>query len=681
MEADVWAGAEGDDAPSAGRHGRLVGRDEELAALEEALAASRLVTVVGAVGVGKSRLALAAAGRPARAPWSGTVRVRWHDGVPAGPHALAARILRALDTVADPLAPPDGSGRLDQPSADRPSADAFRLPPLSTGRPLLFLDDVDPVHAECIRLVQSLLMRLPELRVLVTARRPLGLGEEHVLRLAPLPTGGPPGPTGGPTDPSALPASPGPSPAAELFLARAAAAHRPRGAAELGAVERMCRLVEGVPLAIELAAAQLGDTGLNELVDRLEAGVCWLAGAGSPVGRHRSVRSSIGAVHALCEPDVRKVWRCLSAFAGAFTEAAAGFVCEGLGIAPDRVPPALAALSATGVLQPRGELGTVREVRFRMARAARDFGHERLATSGEAAAAHDRHARHCRSVTGVAEALWNSGLQCQAARLVVDEHADVVRLVRRAAHEPALARAAVDSVLHLWFWWAAHGHAEEGAAHLLGLLPLLPTDGVAKARAQWLAAWLGAPADPVTSHRLLDAAWPAAVLAGDDALVGRILHVQGTLAWRRHDLRAAAEHYRHAAATVPEDATGGPPAVLSLAALAVVQTHTDPGAALRTARRALARPTVRDDTWARALAHYAHALADHRAGHTGRARHRARRALAHLDPVLDAPQAHRALRRLLDHIDRAGRPLPRLSLPAQRATAAEDPTGAGRPAR
>ncbi|MET9949945.1 hypothetical protein ABZ135_00155 [Streptomyces sp. NPDC006339] len=481
-----------------------------------------------------------------------------------------------------------------------------------------------------------------------------------------------------------------PSPAAELFLARVAAHGSPPGGGELGAVERVCRLVEGVPLAIELAAAQLGDATVGELAERLEAGVCWLAGPGSRVSRHRSVRSSIGAVHALCEPAVRHVWRCVSVFAGAFTEAAARFVCEGLGIDADEVPPALAALAATGVLHPYGEIGTVQEVRYRMARAAREFGRERLTASGEAVAVRDRHARHCRSVAAVAEALWTSGLQRQAARLVLDEHTDIVCLVRRAAREPSLARAASDSVLHLWFWWAAHGHAEEGAAHLLGLLPLLRTDEADRARAQWLAAWLSTARDPATSHRLLDAAWPAAVLAGDDALLGRIAHVHGTLAWQRHDLRAAAEHYGYAAATIPEHASAGPPAAVSLAALAVVQTHTDPEAALRTARRALARPAVRDDTWARALAHYARALADHRAGRTGRARHRARRALAQLDPGLDAPQAHRALRRLLDHVDDTGpddsgrhRRHP-LSLPAQRSTAApaaEDPTGAGRPAR
>ncbi|MER7515614.1 AAA family ATPase [Streptomyces sp. NPDC126499] len=684
------AGSEGDGAPFEGRHGGLVGREAELAALERALAARRLVTVVGAAGVGKSHLAMAAADRRDRVvPGAGTVKVRWHDGIPAAPSALAARILRALDSAVEPSVEPselsggpsrvEPSGPPGRSSAAEPSGRSSPVepsgplspvepsaPPPPAGGPLLVLDDVDPVHAECTRLVQSLLMRLPDLRVLVTARRPLGLGDEHVLRLAPLPVG----------DPAH---SANPSPAAELFLARATPG-RPDAVAELGAVERVCRLVEGVPLAIELAAAQLGDTTMSELTERLETGLCWLAGAGSPVNRHRSVRASIGAVHALCEPTVRTVWRCLSVFAGAFTEAAAGFVCEGLGVDPDEVPPALAVLAATGVLQPQGEIGTAREVRYRMARAARDFGRERLTASGETAVVRDRHARHCRSVAVVAETLWNSGLQRQAAQLVLDENADLLGLMRRAAHRPALAQAAVDSVLHLWFWWAAHGHAEEGAAHLLRLLPLLPSEGPAKARAQWLAAWLSTAADPTTARRLLDAAWPAAVLAGDDALIGRISHAHGTLAWQRHDLRAAAEHYRHAAATIPEHATAGPPAVVSLAALAIVQTHTDTEAALHTARRALAQPTARDDTWARALAHYARALADHRAGRTGRARHRARRALAHLDPRLDAPQAHRALRRLLDHVEPTGPATgadtaPRLrppSLPTQRSTA-EDP--------
>ncbi|MFI9003765.1 ATP-binding protein [Streptomyces sp. NPDC053541] len=611
----VWAGQTGGVRllERGGGPQGLVGRETELAAVRGALRAHRLVSVTGAAGVGKSRLALAAVA-PAEAPWQAMVRVRWHDGVPAGPRALAGRIAQALDAAG-------GGYRGTGPAPEL--GEAVRA--LPDGELLLILDDVDPVHAQCAGIVQSLLMALPALRVLVTARRPLGLGDEHVVRLAPLATG----------------------PAAELLRA-SAEAHGVPGEPDPAAVARVCRLLEGNPLAIELAAAQLTDLPADALADRLQDGQCWLAATGPLLKRHRSWRASLGAVHALCEPAARKAWRRLSVFAGDFTERAAVFVCEGADLSPDRVPGALAHLTAIGALERGSELGAVLEPRYRMTRAARDFGAERLAAAGESAAARGRHARHCRSTAAVAETLWNTGLQQQAVRLVQDELADLTALVRRGAHDTGHAEIALETVLHLWFWWVAHERAREGAGHVLALLPRLPAADRLTARGQWLAGWLTTGADPATAQRLLDRAWPVAVLSGDDALVGRIAHVHGTLAWQRGELATAAAHYRHAADTVPPLAPGGPTPAVSLAALAIVHSATAPARAVRTARRALAQRTGHHDTWATALAQYARALADLRAGHPGRARRRAERALGHLDARLDAPQPRAALRRLLD---------------------------------
>ncbi|MER8232992.1 AAA family ATPase [Streptomyces sp. NPDC094049] len=863
----VWT--HGDDC-GAGRggpspeRGGLLGRSGEVAELRAALTGHRQVTVTGAAGVGKSRLALAVAAPPGTGPWRTVVRVRWHDGVPVGPGALTARVTRALTAATG--VPPEaeaeaeaeagadtGLERASCPSPDRgrdtgrdtgpgagaasradtgagartgraPDTDASTgtgsdtgtsagtgdvlaaaLAATARGRLLLVLDDVDPVRVECAGLVQRLLMDVPALRVLVTARRALGLGDERVLRLSPLAV-----------DPCA--GAPGPAPAVALFLARA-----PGGAewdeAGLADVTRVCRMLEGVPLAIELAAGQVGGRTVRELAARLEADQCWLTGPGPLLRRHRSLRASIGAVHALCEPAARKVWRRASVFAGAFSESAAVHLCAGDGVEPEEVPACLALLGAKGVLRVIGEPGAVRVPRYRMARAARDFGAERLRGAGESPDLLTRHAIHYRGVAAVAETLWHTGLQRQAVQIVLDEHDDLMAVARggrpapsaparrrggpdatpepdrgpvpsehedppdRPSHpksshhldhlgdpnhpdrpdpadqtgpadrwtqpgssaqpqtdtsytlddpaasdrpdhsdhpgspnspqgpdgrahpdgpdrpdtsdrsarsdhaeppcetacpawphrhshgaddpEPALpsafsvpaaqierTEAAVESVLHLWFWWAVHGRGTEGGALLLGLLPRLPSASPLVARGRGLAAWLVAAHDPRTAHRLVELVWPAAVLAGDDALVGRVAHVQGTLAWQRRDLEAAARYYRLAADTVPERAYGGPPPSVSLAALSVVEAHTSPEAAVRTAERALARPTGCDDLWSAALAQYARAFAEHRAGRSGRAGHRTRRALARLarEPGA-APQARHALRLLLDHIE------------------------------
>ncbi|MFI8252101.1 hypothetical protein [Streptomyces filamentosus] len=359
--------------------------------------------------------------------------------------------------------------------------------------------------------------------------------------------------------------------------------------------------------------------------------------------------AELRSVHSRCAPPSRAVWRRAGVFAGAFTERAAVSVCQDDGLSARQVAEALVRLAALGVLVPQDDPGAGGQPRYLMPRAARAFGQTRLAAAGETDAARDRHGRHCHGVAVAAEALWSAGLQRDAARLVREEREALAAFLGAVPRRPADAEAAMETALALWFWWAAHDRAPEGASHVLALLPRLPSDSPLRVRGQWLAGWLLAAADPGTAGRLLGLAWPAAVLAGDDALVGRIAHAQGTLAWRRGDPAAAEAHYRSAAETIPDHAPAGPSPVVSLAALAVVQARTSPARAARTARRALARTAAHHDAWAAALAHCALAHAEHHAGDTPRARHRARRALARLDTPLDPPHARAALDDLLRH--------------------------------
>ncbi|MEU6817755.1 hypothetical protein [Streptomyces sp. NPDC046860] len=512
------------------------------------------------------------------------------------------------------------------------------------GPVLLLIDDADAVRTECAGLVQRLLMDVPGVRVLVTCRQALGLGEERVLRLAPLAV----------------------DPAVALFLARARSA-APGFRAEgerAAAVARICRVLEGVPLAVELAAGQLdGESSAWELADRLERGQCWLAAPGPALHRHRSLRSAVGSAYLLCERSERAVWSRSSVFRGAFTESTAAYLCAGAGVAPHQVSACLARLASAGVLDTLDEPGGPRPPRYRMTRAARDFGTERLRAAGEFEVAVERHVLHHRRLAEVAEHLWNAGDQRQAALLVQDNAADLAALVEYATRPEAPAAqvtAALAAVVGLWFWWTVHDHGEEGRAHLAGLLARPVADDHLVARAKWLAAWLHAPGDPATARALLGQVWPVAVLAGDDALIGRVAHVQGVLAWERGDARTAADCFRQAADTVPAHAPGGPPPAVSLAALALAQAGASPGAAGRSARRALASPGVRDDAWATALARHARARTDLSQGRTARAWRRAHRALAALEtpgtlpgtPDLpDLPAVRASLHRLLTEIE------------------------------
>lgn len=433
----MWKRGGGPGVPPAytGRvQGGLVGRDRELFDLRELVEARRLVTVAGGVGVGKSRLAAAAVTRPARGLWERVVKVRWRDVRPAGPAQVTAAVFHAV-TGAPPPAKAVDVGEL---------AVLLR----AGGGTLLFLDDIDPVHTACVGVVQKLLEYVPSLRVLVTSRRPLGLGDERVLRLGRL-------------DREA---------AAELFLERARAVRPPgEGAVDGGLVEAVCQELDGLPLAVEMAAEQLaqgepgGPGAPGALVRRLRvSGQCWLTSPRAVLRRHRSMRSAVGAVYGLCDRMERIVWARSSVFAGGFDESAAAFVCVGGSVEPQDVPACLTRLAAAGVLEPSRDPGGPRRPRYRMARAARDFGAERLREAGETEVALERHTVHCRRVAVVAENLWNSGGQPQAALLLEEEQDDLAAMLGRAVEDLAGSGGPVGDLA------GAGGPVGAGVAGLVG---------------------------------------------------------------------------------------------------------------------------------------------------------------------------------------------------------------------
>ncbi|AXK37057.1 hypothetical protein DVA86_03480 [Streptomyces armeniacus] len=594
------------------------------------MAEHRLATVAGRAGVGKSRLAGdALAGLP-DAPWQRVVRVVWEGCGPGEPGALAAAVSRSL---AEPRRHPEAVGT---------GAGVRELARLLRGsETLLLLDDIDPVREECTGLVQSLLSAVPGLRVLVTSRQPLGLGEEHVLSLPPLSTEPPE-------------AQSGDAPAVRLFLDRAAEAGHRVDRVDLPHVAAICRSLEGVPLSVELAAEQTSRHRLDDLAKQLERQQCWLSSSRPARPRHRSLRCAVSVSYMLCERTLRTVWARVSAVAGPFNESTAVHLCASGTVAGHQVPACLARLAALGVLVPVRDPGGLRQPRYRMVRAARDFGVERLKEAGEHAEAVQRRAERCRQVAALAERLWSSGSQPQAVHLVQEEQEELRAVLLHALDDPGQADVALDIVTNLWFWWVVYGRAQEGLDHLLPLLPLCPRDNP-PTRSLWLAAWLTAPSDPDGARELLGRAWSTAILDGDDATLGRIAHVQGALALHRHDERAAAEHFHEAARTIPYRAIGGPSATLSLAAMALAQTGFDPRAARKSARRALTRRGIRADAWTCFVARYAMAYVDHRLGRHGRAWRRAQRALASLDGSLPAPYGTEALRRLTADIETSRR--------------------------
>jgi predicted ATPase/DNA-binding CsgD family transcriptional regulator len=344
--------------PSAGRgHWQLpadvsglVGRAGELGRLAGLLEAARLVTVAGPAGVGKTRLALRAAADAARA--SGCCLVE-------------------LSALSDPELLPDAVAlRLGVQRADAASRLDAVLGELRGRKLLLILDTCEHLIGACARFVAAVLRETDGVKVLATSRQPLHVPGEKVLRLGPLPV--PDGDTGTTTA--------GAGDAVDLFAQRAAAAASgfTLTEADLPHVVSLCRRLDGIPLAIELAAVRVRALPVAELAARAEAGLA--AGTGTrrgSAGRHQTLDAAIGWSYGLCTDAEKAAWRRLSVFAGTFELGIAADV-----IAGDGVPAGQAGIVISDLIDKSVVLPACAN-RFRLLDSVREYGAARLAEAGE----------------------------------------------------------------------------------------------------------------------------------------------------------------------------------------------------------------------------------------------------------------------------------------------------------
>ena len=332
------------------RPGRLIGRDEDLKNVSDALDAYPVVTLVGPGGVGKTRLALAVAERAEQDAWL----------VELAEIGSAADVPRA---VAGPLGINEQPGRTLTESI---------VTGLHARAALLVLDNCEHVVDGAAALAQAVADGCPGVRVLATSREGLGLshGHERLVAVAPLEPAGP---------------------AAELFHERASAVapgYDPR--ADGHAVEEICRRLDGLPLAIELAAARTTSLAPADLLARLDDHLRVLIGRRrSGAGRHRTLWATIGWSYDLLAPDEQRLLQRLSVFAGPFDLAAAESVGRlGGGDAVDLVG---GLVERSMVVAEPGPFGR----RFRLLETIRLFAAEHLAAAGGTGEAGQQHARWC----------------------------------------------------------------------------------------------------------------------------------------------------------------------------------------------------------------------------------------------------------------------------------------------
>ncbi|MFJ6620239.1 ATP-binding protein [Kitasatospora sp. NPDC091335] len=498
----------------------FVGRQDELAELAGLLASARLVTVTGPGGVGKSRLALRAAVLAAGPFPDGAWLV---DVTPVQDSLLLGHaVLEAL--------------RLAEGTA-RPPLDVL-AERLEGRRLLLVLDGCEHLVEACAELADALLRALPGLRLLATSRTALRASGEHLLALAPLPVG--PGP--------ACPARPGALPDAVRLFAERARAVLPAfevTEANAEAVTQLCRRLDGLPLAVELAAGRLRALSVEQITARLDDRFRLLTGGSrTALPRHRALRTTIGWSHELCTVQERLLWARLSAFVGGFDLEAAEYVCAGEGIEPEEVLDLLDELVAGSVvLREDGPFG----VRFRLLDTLREYGGQWLRAAGEEQRLLRRHRDWYLGLATWGEVEWFGPRQAETAERTGLAHTNLRAALEFCLAEPGEEQIALLLAGTLWFYWVGCGHLGEGRHWLDRALALDREPTEARARALWVTGYLATLQGDLGSARpALEECRRQALDTGDDRALAHAVHRQGCVALVGDDPDRAAELFEEA---------------------------------------------------------------------------------------------------------------------------------------
>ena len=555
----------------------FVGRERDLDEVRRLLGVTRLLTLTGPGGVGKTRLALEAA-RQLAADY---------------PDGIALVDLAALSTP--DLVPERVAAALGVREPGRGLLGETLLDVLRSRHALLLFDNCEHLVEACAALAATLLPRCPEVRMLATSREPLGVAGEVTWSVPPLD----------------LPAAEIPPSiehllahaAVRLFVDRARAVRpdflqRPTEEDAQDLVD-VCRRLEGVPLAIELAAAWVPVLSVAQIAGRLDDPLGLLVrGSRTAPPRQRTLRATLEWSYDRLDEPERRVFERLSVFAGGWTLEAAEDVCAGEGIEPAAVMHVLGDLVRRSLVlaEPAD-----RALRYRLLETLRQFAGERLSQRPEADAVRDRHAacflalaeRAAPALVGPDEGHWLGRLEREHDNL----RAALRRLIERRAVTDAQRLAGA-----LYRFWYARGHFTEGRAVLAQVLQLPEPAGPTPGRA---ACWFGmdllalAQGERAAAEAAAHAArsdWQAVGRRGEESLALRQLGILALLRGEPDVARTWFEAGLDAARAAGHRVGEG----LNLWGLAQVSAHQEAFAAARRSAEA-ARACFANAGWRRGL--------------------------------------------------------------------------------
>ncbi|WP_188189937.1 ATP-binding protein [Nonomuraea sp. SYSU D8015] len=484
----------------------FVGRRHEISEIRRILPKTRLLTLTGAGGVGKTRLARRV---------GEILRRQYRDGV----------WLVGLDAVEDEdvLAPAVAAAlRIRDTGPDLVALLAERL---ADKRMLIVLDNCEHLLSACARLADRLLRGTSRLRILATSRQSLGVYGERVLTVPSLPV----------PAPGDTPRGIARRDAVRLFTERAAAI-RPGflvDAANARAVARLVRRLDGIPLALELAAVRLRTVSVEDLVNELDE---WLdVPAETAPGmreRHQTMRATMDWSFGLCSSGERRLWERLSMFPGGVDLETAEAVCSGQGLVCEDVLDLLTGLVDKSILCRAEQHGG--GLRYRMLEPIRAYGRRRL-PSADAEALRERYIDHYRRLTGrVRMDLMEPG-QIDDYRTLNAELPNVRVALDLCFDRPGDAPAGLEIASALWAYWLVAGAHSEGRHWLNRGLALVSRPVATRAMGLWASGLFALYQGDPAARADLRECMALARQSGDEAVLAFATQMSGVAALSEGD--------------------------------------------------------------------------------------------------------------------------------------------------
>ena len=465
----------------------FVGRRTELARVREALEGARLVTLTGPGGIGKTRLALQVA--------AGACRV-FRDG---------AWLVELADLRDPGLLVPEVGRSLGLSDQSARWAVASLADYLQDRQMLLVLDGCEHLADACAVMADALLRTCLGLRIIATSRHVLGVDGEVTIAVPPM----------------TVPAKSGPAGPEDLLGYEAVRLFAERGAAALpgfavdadngSAVAGVCRALDGIPLAIELAAVRLRSLSPGQILSRLGSRFELLSGGG-PVRQphHRTLQAALEWSYELLTDGEQAMWRRVSVFAGSFDLDAAEAVCAVGRVTAREIADLVDALVAKSILLREGR----DTARYRLLDTIREFGVAKLRGRGNERRLRMRHRRWFGELAARQE-VFGPGRAGWIAALDTD-HENLRAALEFSLSEAGDVAAGAQMACDLWRYWETHGHLTEGRRVLTMLLDQLDRSAEQRPRALWVAGYLAELHGDLLEARVLLEAGVSAAKAAED---------------------------------------------------------------------------------------------------------------------------------------------------------------------